>query len=470
MNAPKFWITRLGSIAIVVLFLFLLQTKIAPALGFLDNRLIQLGMLYATLAVSLNLINGITGQFSIGHAAFYQIGAYSSAFVTIHYYNTGTIEGWVWVLLMIIVGAVAAGIAGFVVGLPSLRLRGDYLAVATLGFGEIVRIIIQNQEKLGGSYGLTVRAANSPEAIKLTQIWMIAGLAILVIAICRNLLKTAHGLPFLAVREDELAASAMGVNTTRTKVTAFILGAAFAGMAGALFSHYEGFITLKQFDMNQSFLIVAMVVIGGAGSITGAAMAGFFLYLLPESLRDLPDVSGFAVFGFVLAAVVALTVAIQIRKRLSLTQAGGTQTAFAGMGLIGVLGAGYLAYWIWSVEVPAMTQVSLTIMCAGLAIAMIFTKRRIPNLAGFGWVVLCAGLVAALTIPMIHLLQSVSFTHAILADISYKAGNLRYPLFAAMLVIVMLTRPQGMLGHHEFSWDWLKRIFGLPHKRTEIAA
>lgn len=470
MTTGKMVFVRILSLAAGVLFLWFLQTKISPALGFLDNRLIQLGMLYMTLAVSLNLINGITGQFSIGHAAFYQIGAYTSAFISIHYYRTGTIEPWVWLLLMVIVGAVAAGMAGFVVGLPSLRLRGDYLAVVTLGFGEIVRIVIQAQEALGGSYGLTVTASDAPDPLKITPMWMIAGLAILVIAACRNLLKTAHGLPFLAVREDELAASSMGVNTTVTKVTAFVLGAAFAGMAGALFSHYEGFITLKLFDMNQSFLIVAMVVIGGTGSITGAALAGFFLYMLPESLRDLPDVSGFAVFGFVAAAVITLIVAANLRKHIRVWSQGPVQNLFSMMGLIGVLLALYLAYRTWGIEVPKMTQISVSALAVGLACGMLFTRKRVANLAGLGWVVLCLGVIAALTPAMMSALQTVPFTHEVLEPISYKAGNLRFPLFAAALVTIMLTRPQGILGHHEFSWDWVKSVFGLPHKSKELAA
>lgn len=469
MTTARIWLVRLLSFGAVILFLWLLQTKISPALGFLDNRLIQIGLLYATLAVSLNLINGITGQFSIGHAAFYQIGAYTSAIVSIHYYRTGTIEPWVWLLLMIIVGAVAAAMAGFVVGLPSLRLRGDYLAVVTLGFGEIVRIIIQAQESLGGSYGLTVSASNSDAPLKIAPMWMFAALAIFVIAVCRNLLKTAHGLPFLAVREDELAASAMGVNTTLTKVTAFVLGAAFAGMAGALFSHYEGFITLKQFDMNQSFLILAMVVIGGTGSITGAALAGFFLYLLPESLRDLPDVSGYAVFGFAIAVVVVLIISSKTRKLFKLNIPGIGQTIFMLFGLIGVLAALFMGFWIWSQEVPRMTQVSVSLIAIGLACAMLFTRNRVSNLAGLGWIVLCFGAIIALTYPAIQGLQSNAFTSNLLGEISYRAGNLRFPLFSATLVVVMLTRPQGLLGHHEFSWDWVKKLFGLPHKSKELA-
>ncbi|MEO7453413.1 MAG: branched-chain amino acid ABC transporter permease, partial [Fimbriimonadales bacterium] len=144
----------------------------------------------------------------------------------------------------------------------------------------------------------------------------------------RNLLKTAHGLQFLSVREDELAASAMGVNTTRTKVTAFILGAAFAGMAGALFSHYEGFITPKHFFMDQSFLILAMVVIGGTGSITGAALSGIVLTILPEVLRDLPDVPALVLLAFVLSSIVVLIVSTRVRPLLKLKEASGSETAF----------------------------------------------------------------------------------------------------------------------------------------------
>lgn len=183
-------------------------------------RLVVLAGLYVTLSVSLNLINGITGQFSIGHAAFYMVGAYTSGYLSNNYASKIGITGAPLMFILMVMGAAGATL-GLDVGLPSLRLRGDYLAVVTLGFGEIIRIITQNSQPLGGAYGMNV-------APKFKFVWMVWLLAVVCIAVCRNLLKTAHGLPFLAVREDEIASSAMGVNVTGVKVTAFVVGSAFA--------------------------------------------------------------------------------------------------------------------------------------------------------------------------------------------------------------------------------------------------
>jgi branched-chain amino acid transport system permease protein len=394
-----------------------------------------------------------------------------------HYFHRGSMPEWIWLILMVGVGAVAAGIAGYIVGLPSLRLRGDYLAVVTLGFGEIIRIIVQNQEALGGSYGLSIHAAGELGVLKITPLWMIGLLLIVCIAVCRNLLKTAHGLPFLAVREDELAASAMGVNTTKTKVTAFIVGAAFAGMAGALFAHYEGFITIKQFDMNQSFLILAMVVIGGTGSITGAAVAGFVLSLLPESLRDLPKVPAFALFGFIFASILVIVLSRKVRPRIAIDRPSGTQNLFAALGVAGVLLALYFALWVWwpvwpalTKKLPTMSNVCLAFIALGLAGAMLLTKKRAQNLASFGWVVAIFGAILLLTIPISRMFGSIPFLANLLSGTEYEAGKLRFPVFAVSLVVVMLSRPQGLFGHHEFSWSWVKGILGRPHPTTEVAA
>ena len=245
VESMKFWIVRILSIAAAVAGCFALQ-GIASGQNDYTQRLIILAGLYVTLAVSLNLINGITGQFSIGHAAFYQVGAYLAAFLSGKYFASAHMPPLVWLVLTMIAGALGAAVAGFVVGLPSLRLRGDYLAIVTLGFGEIIRIQVQNTPALGGSYGMNVQ----PKIVSIAFVWL---LAVLCIAVCRNLLKTAHGLPFLAVREDEIASSAMGVNVTRVKVAAVILGSAFAGAAGALLASYEGFITPATFSNGRPF-------------------------------------------------------------------------------------------------------------------------------------------------------------------------------------------------------------------------
>ena len=451
----KAMLVRLGSILALVLLLYVFHSFIVGNLEELDNRLIVLSLLYAILAVSLNIINGITGQFSIGHAAFYQVGAYVTGYVAVTSYNPSGMPDWLWLVLMMLLGGAAAGLAGFVVGLPSLRLRGDYLAIVTLGFGEIIRIIVQNVEAVGGSYGLTIKPENG-EVIKITPIWMILLLLIIVIAVSRNLLKTAHGLQFLSVREDELAASAMGVNTTKTKVTAFVLGAAFAGMAGALFSHYEGFITPKHFFMDQSFLILAMVVIGGTGSITGAALSGIVLTLLPEALRDLPAVPAITLLAFVLAAIIVLAISARVRPRLELHEPNGGQKLFAVFGALGLAAVAYSGYWIVTQEIPVVTIAGVMLAAVGIFAAIFLGRNVVRSLAEWGYFVATLGLILALTIPLRIGLEGLPFVADNLATTSYAAGNLRMPFFAVALILIMLSRPQGVFGHKEFNWGFLK--------------
>ncbi|MCC6728243.1 MAG: branched-chain amino acid ABC transporter permease [Chthonomonadales bacterium] len=257
--------------------------------------LIQCGIAI-TLAVSLNLINGITGQFSIGHAGFYAIGAYVGAAWTVLWrpalvglfpvLEIGTLSGDALNLcLAVVLGAVAAGIAGFVVGLPSLRLRGDYLAILTLGFGEVIRVVLLNLDSVGGARGLS-GIPTLVSAHELAVFWVFL-LVVAVVALSRNLMRTVRGLTWLAVREDEIAAEAMGVGTTSVKVTAFIIGSGFAGAAGVLYAHYFTGISPDVFGMDVSIIITTMVVLGGSGSVTGSILAASLLTATPELLRGL---------------------------------------------------------------------------------------------------------------------------------------------------------------------------------------
>ncbi len=247
-------------------------------------RVLVLCSINVILALSLNLVNGITGQFSIGHAGFMAVGAYASAAYTVYavplWFGAAAQEGWPAAgafLIAILVGGLVSAVAGFLVGLPSMRLRGDYLAIVTLGFGEIIRVAILNIDAVGGARGF----AGVPTRTNLG--WVLAG-AWLTYAVIRNLMKSYHGRALLAIREDEIAAEALGVPTTRYKVTAFVIGAFFAGVAGALFSHYT-YLHTNSFTFMKSIEVVIMVVLGGMGSLTGSILGATLLTTLPELLR-----------------------------------------------------------------------------------------------------------------------------------------------------------------------------------------
>ena len=248
-------------------------------------RVLVLCSINVILALSLNLVNGITGQFSIGHAGFMAVGAYASAAYTVYaiplmFGPHGADTGWAAAgafLLAILVGGVVSAAAGFLVGLPSMRLRGDYLAIVTLGFGEIIRVAILNIDAVGGARGF----AGVPTRTNLA--WVLGG-AWFTFAVIRNLMRSYHGRALLAIREDEIAAEALGVPTTRYKVTAFVIGAFFAGVAGALFSHYT-YLHTNSFSFMKSIEVVIMVVLGGMGSLTGSILGAVLLTALPELLR-----------------------------------------------------------------------------------------------------------------------------------------------------------------------------------------
>ncbi len=224
------------------------------------------------LAVSLNLINGFNGQFSIGHAGFMAVGAYGAAMITIKAHLPFAIA--------LLVGALLAAVCGVLVGLPTLRLRGDYLAIATLGFGEIIRGLIVNIDYIGGAYGLS----GIPKLANWTWIFWLTVLTVLVIS---NFINSTHGRATISIRENEIAAEAMGINTTKYKVMAFTIGSLFAGLAGGLHAHYFYTIQPNTFNFLKSFDILVMVVLGGQGSITGSIIAAIALTILSASLQKL---------------------------------------------------------------------------------------------------------------------------------------------------------------------------------------
>lgn len=402
MSLSKILGVRAASIIAAILGCLALDGIINNNLNEYVVRLIILAGLYVTLAVSLNLINGITGQFSIGHAAFYMVGAYSAGIVSNAIFAKQPLAAPAYLIVSMLIGAVFAAIAGLIVGLPSLRLKGDYLAIVTLGFGEIIRIIVQNQKDWGESYGYTIGP-------KIPGAWLVWLLAIICIATCRNLLKSAHGLAFLAVREDEIAAQAMGVNITKTKVIAFVVGAAFAGAAGALLGHMEGFVNPDLFKMDVSFLILTMVVLGGSGSITGSVLAGATLFVLPE----LPRIVKFEMsLGLLGAVLVGLGVMVWMNRK-------------------------------FMEKFHEADKLKRTLIVAG------------ANLGLFA-VVIAAGLILEKTVP-------------VFGKTTYDANKIRFMILAVVLLIVMLLKPRGLLGHHEFSWDWVKRVIA-GRKNKEASA
>jgi branched-chain amino acid transport system permease protein len=237
-----------------------------------------------SLAVSLNLINGYAGQFSIGHAGFMAIGAYTSAVITKSIIGTQTTGSGVNDFLIFVaalaIGALASAIAGLVVGIPSLRLKGDYLAIVTLGFGEIIRLSIENVETVGGPRGYNF----IPIFGNLVWVYLFAVVTIIIV---HNIGKSSFGRTLIAIRENEIAAEAMGINAARYKVIAFTISAVLAGVTGGIFAHQEGQIAPVSFNFVRSVEIIMMIVIGGMGSITGAVLGAIVITVLPEVLREL---------------------------------------------------------------------------------------------------------------------------------------------------------------------------------------
>ena len=291
MSFPKKALYTIVALAILIALNFVVENGLGD---FQINpyyvRIILLIGINISLAVSLNLINGLTGQFSIGHAGFMAVGGYTAAFVSVGFgpalataLGGRVTDPWIGslvLMLALVAGAVAAAVAGLVVGIPSLRLKGDYLAIVTLGFGEIIRVLLLNIPAVGGATGFT-------GVPPLANFFWIFAMALLTIVIVRNIATSTFGRALGAIREDEIAAEAMGIDTTRYKVTSFVISSALAGVAGGLFGHLFGnLLTPDTFTFIRSIEVIVMLVIGGIGSITGAVVGAVILTSLPEILRD----------------------------------------------------------------------------------------------------------------------------------------------------------------------------------------
>jgi branched-chain amino acid transport system permease protein len=294
---------------LLFLFVFALtgERPFESHLAYYYDILINIGI-NVILAVSLNLVNGYTGQFSLGHAGFMAVGAYAAGSWTNHLspglinFLAGSNGILTFVLkpfpflqpfalptvvadnldlvIATLFGGFLAALAGLAVGIPSLRLRGDYLAIVTLGFGEIIRTLILNIDFLGAARGMSVTGTY-------TNMFWTFGIAAVAVYIVLGLVNSTYGRGFLTVRDDEVAAEAMGINTTKYKVIAFVVGAFFAGTAGSLFAHYTGYLTPEGFNFFKSVDVVVMVILGGMGSTVGVILAAILLTILPELLRAL---------------------------------------------------------------------------------------------------------------------------------------------------------------------------------------
>lgn len=279
------------SIITIILF-FALLVFLNSIFNSYQTRILRLCGIYVTLALSLNLINGFTGQFSLGTAGFMAIGAYTSAILTmspaqkVMTYYLEPIVPWladieIGFLPALIISGMVAAIFGFLIGAPVLRLRDDYLAIATLGFSEIIRVVITNlQNVTNGSLGLK----GLPNY---TNIWWSWGIAVLCIIFMSLLIKSSYGRALKAIREDEIAAEAMGINLFRNKLFAFIVSSFMAGVGGALLGHLMGTIDPLMFRFILTYNILLIVVVGGIGSVTGSVISGIIVTIAMEALRVL---------------------------------------------------------------------------------------------------------------------------------------------------------------------------------------
>lgn len=274
-KALSYGVNALAAAVIYLLFLTALNQ------GWINNYyrgiLVLIGI-NAIMAVSLNLATGLLGELCLGHAGFMAVGAYTAAIYTMQ----SGLPSLPALIIGLLLGALTAAAAAVLVGIPALRLRGDYLAIITLAFGEMITILIRSFGFTGGARGLN----NIPLT---TNFSITFAVLILTVYSVYALIRSRQGRAILAIREDDIAAEASGINTTRTKITAFVISAAFAGIAGGLYAHYQGILAPERFNYDYSINFMVMVVFGGMGSITGSILSAIVLTILPEILLDFAD-------------------------------------------------------------------------------------------------------------------------------------------------------------------------------------
>lgn len=274
-NKKNFIINILGVSVLFIVINILIQSGMINS--YISGILI-LVCINIVLAISLNITAGCLGQMALGHAGFMSIGAYTAALFT----KSNLIPGVGGYIIALVLGGLIAMIIGVIIGIPALRLRGDYLAILTLAFCEIIRVLIEFFKFTGGAKGLTGIKLNKNFAI----IYIIM---LLCVFMMYTFMKSRHGRAILSIREDEIASESSGINLTFYKTLAFAYSAFFAGVAGGMYAHYIGILGAKNFDFNKSIDILVIVVLGGLGSFTGSAIGAIVLTILPEMLRGFND-------------------------------------------------------------------------------------------------------------------------------------------------------------------------------------
>ena len=279
-------------IVLVLLFVLLAAVVTSGALSRYYTGVLMTIFINIILVTSLNLTTGFLGQIALGHAGFMAIGAYTAALfvkameeqagVVLLNGSSPTSAGILFFLVSLVLGGLVAAAFGFLVGVPALRLKGDYLAIITLGFGEIIRSIIENLEFTGGAQGLK----QIPRTANILVVFVIM---VLCVTVMITFVRSRHGRAITAIREDDIASEAAGIHNTRYKVMAFVVAAFFAGVAGGIYGQYLGVLGASSFNFNKSIDILVMVVLGGMGSITGSVLSAIGLTALPEILRSFSD-------------------------------------------------------------------------------------------------------------------------------------------------------------------------------------
>ena len=290
------------SYGVLVVGYILLQ--LGAAVGFIGHNLQGQFVpicVYVSLAISLNLVVGISGELSLGHAGFMAVGAFTGVVVT-RVLEQSIEFGPARLMIALLVAAFAAAIAGFIIGIPILGLRGDYLAIVTLAFGEIVRTIFKNLETFGGALGLSTKKYGS-------ELFIIALIMVLIMLfVIQNLIRSKHGRAITAIRDNEIAAKAMGINVTFYKLLVFVISAFFAGIAGVIYGHYATPVLYSFFSYNYSIEILVMVVLGGMGSITGSIIAATLItyinFILTTNLSGDLAALKFLIYALILIAMI----------------------------------------------------------------------------------------------------------------------------------------------------------------------